>query len=253
MGLNRALGTSASLVLAWAFTTGCTVNAASTTPCSVDAQVACTGDSVGYSCDNTATPQQNDSTLNCGAGVTEPDGDTGFCCGTAATGGGTCTADSTIACTDGSSGYSCTGAETPTDSDPTQSCGAGVSDNNGNTNFCCITTTTSSCTADDTVAGCGGGSYGFSCTSTDAPSDGDPTLTCSDSTSGPNGSSLYCCIGFTPGTSSCMPDETVAGCSGGSFGFSCTSTDTPDQTDSTLTCSDPTAGPDGEMLYCCTN
>ena len=251
MGFNRALGASALLALAWAFATGCTVNAASTTQCSVDAGVVCTGNSVGYSCQGDATPRQDNSALNCGAGVTEADGESGFCCDTQA--GTACTIDTTVGCTDGSTGYSCTGAETPTDSDPAQSCGAGVSDNNGNSLYCCITTATSSCAPDSTVAGCSGGSFGFSCSSTDTPTDGNPALTCSDATTGPDGASLYCCVGFTPGTSSCMPDSTVAGCSGGSFGFSCTSTDTPDQTQTSLTCSDPTTGPDGEMLYCCSN
>jgi hypothetical protein len=250
MGFKRALGASTSLLLAWAFTTGCTVNAASTTQCNADAQVACTGNLVGYSCQGAALPQQDDPTLSCGTGVSEPNGDTGFCCGVQA--GSGCAVDASTSCTDGSTGYSCAGMETPTDSDPTQSCGAGVSDNNGNSLYCCITTTTSSCAPDSTVAGCSGGSYGFSCTSTDAPSDGNPALTCSDSTAGPDGASLYCCVAFTPGTS-CMPDSSVVGCSGSSFGFSCTSTDTPDQTQTSLTCSDPTSGPNGEMLYCCTN
>jgi hypothetical protein len=251
MGLNRAFRASASLVLAWAFATGCTVNSASTTQCSVDAGVACTGNSVGYSCQGDATPQQTDSSITCGAGVTEADGDTGFCCGVQAS-SAACATDATVVCTDGSTGYSC-GTGTPTDSDPTQACGAGVSDNNGNTDYCCVTTTTSSCAPDETVAGCSDGSYGFSCTSTDTPTDGNSSLTCSDSTAGPDGASLYCCVGFTPGTSSCMPDSSVVGCMGSSFGFSCTSTDTPDQTQASLTCSDPTPGPNDEMLYCCTN
>jgi hypothetical protein len=252
MGFNRALRVSASLVFAWAFVSGCTVNATSTTQCNVDAAVNCTNNSVGYSCQGDVTPQQNDVTLNCGAGVTEPNGETGFCC--AGPTDGACTIDNSAGCTNGSTGYSCAGAESPTDADPTQACGAGVGDNNGNTLYCCYTTPAStSCAPDATVAGCGGGSYGFSCTSTDTPTDANAALNCSAPLTEDNGVSLYCCVGFAPGTSSCMPDSSVVGCSGSSFGFSCTSTDTPDQTQTSLTCSDPTSGPDNEMLYCCSN
>jgi hypothetical protein len=252
MGSNRAFGVSALLLFAWAFATGCTVNAASTTQCNVDAGVSCMGNSVGYSCQGDARPPQNDSALSCGAGVAEASGETGFCC--AVQSSSACTIDNTAGCTDGSTGYSCAGAQSPADSDPTQACGAGVSDNNGNSLYCCVrTAAASSCAPDASVAGCSGGSYGFSCTSTDTPTDGNPALTCSDPTSGPDGASLYCCVGFTQGTSSCTPDSSVVGCTGSSFGFSCTSTDTPDQTQTSLTCSTPAPGPDNEMLYCCSN
>jgi hypothetical protein len=251
MGLNRALLASAPLVIAWAFNTGCTVNAASTTQCSVDAAVNCPG-SVGYSCDGAVTPMQNDSSLTCGAGVSEADGDIGYCCAAQASSG--CTIDNSAGCTNGSTGYSCTGAETPTTSDPTLACGAGVSDTNGNALYCCIAApANTSCAPDASVAGCTGGSYGFSCTSTDTPTDGNAALNCSVPSPGDNGSSLYCCVGFTQGTSSCTADSSVVGCTGSSFGFSCTSTDTPDQAQTSLTCSTPAAGPNNEMLYCCSN
>ena len=86
MGFKRALRASASLLLAWAFTTGCTVNAASTPTamqCRRCRSVA-TGNSawVIHCAGAQLTPVQNDSTLNCGDGVSEADGDIGFCCGT---------------------------------------------------------------------------------------------------------------------------------------------------------------------------
>jgi hypothetical protein len=43
------------------------------------------------------------------------------------------------------------------------------------------------------VSGCTGDSYGFSCTSTDTPSDSNSSLNCSTAVNGPNNESLYCC------------------------------------------------------------
>jgi hypothetical protein len=44
----------------------------------------------------------------------------------------------------------------------------------------------------------------------------------------------------------------VQGCAGDSFGFSCTGSDTPDEADSSLTCSTATPA-SGALLYCCTH
>ena len=90
---------------------------------------------------------------------------------------------------------------------------------------------------------------GFSCDSSDRPEDTDSSLVCSEGTPAP-GAILYCCVSFT--SSSCAPDETVGGCTGDSFGFSCTGSDTPDEADSSLVCSPPTPG-NGVLLYCCTD
>ncbi len=252
MSFNHALRAAAAVVVVWAFTTGCTVNQVSTAQCSADAAVACNGNSLGYSCSGEVTPVQDNSTLTCGAGVTEADGNIGYCCAVEAS--SACTIDNSAGCTNGSTGYSCAGAEMPNSSDPTLACGAGVSDASGNTLYCCVSApAASSCAPDASVAGCTGGSYGFSCSSTDTPSDGNSSLNCSAPTTGDNGASLYCCIGYSQGTSSCAADSSVAGCTGISFGFSCTSTDTPDQAQTSLTCSMPTPGPNNEMLYCCSN
>ncbi len=164
----------------------------------------------------------------------------------------TCAPDSSVVCTDGSVGYSCPGADTPDETDSSLTCGAGV-ESGGLTDYCCIDVSfaSSTCAADSSVQGCSGSSFGFSCTGTDTPDQTDSSLTCSTATPGNNGESLYCCIGFT--SSTCSADSSVQGCTGSSFGFSCTGTDTPDQADSSLTCSTATAGDNGESLYCCTN
>jgi hypothetical protein len=106
----------------------------------------------------------------------------------------------------------------------------------------------SGCAQDSSVA-CTGGGAGFSCAIGDIPSDGDPSLACSVGVAAA-GEDLYCCVPFTSTT--CAPDTTVRGCSGYSFGFSCTGNDRPDETDSALVCSDPVEG-NGALLYCCTD
>ena len=103
------------------------------------------------------------------------------------------------------------------------------------------------CGQDSTVA-CDRGA-GYSCIGNGTPEDTDSSLACSDGVEA-DGATLYCCVTFA--SSTCMPDDTVVGCTGYSYGFSCTGSDTPDQADSTLDCSQPTQG-DSALLYCCTD
>ncbi|MEO8906089.1 MAG: hypothetical protein ABI488_26270 [Polyangiaceae bacterium] len=238
----------------WALAAGCTVNPSNTSNaadnCSIDSAVSCqTG--TGYSCTGAPSPQDGNSSLSCGAGVGEADGDTGYCCQPESS--AACAVDTSAGCTGGSTGYACPGSDSPVVADPSLACGAGVTGNDGETRYCCVTSTTSSCAPDATVAGCSAGSYGFSCSSTDTPSDGNGALNCSTPVADSNGVSLYCCVGFTTSGSSCTADSSVAGCAGGSYGFSCTSTDTPDQAQPSLSCSTPVTGPNSELLYCCSN
>jgi hypothetical protein len=104
------------------------------------------------------------------------------------------------------------------------------------------------CALDSSVA-CRGGGTGFSCAIGDIPSDADRSLACSVGVAGSD-ADLYCCVSFSSTT--CAPDATVRGCAGYSFGFSCTGNDRPDETDSSLVCSDPVDGGNA-LLYCCTN
>jgi|HubBroStandDraft_5_1064220.scaffolds.fasta_scaffold151393_2 hypothetical protein len=108
----------------------------------------------------------------------------------------------------------------------------------------------SGCTQDSSVSGCDDPSTGYSCDNGDTPDQEDSSLVCSVGT--PSGDlTLYCCIQFT--SSTCSADPSVQGCTGDSFGFSCTGTDTPDEADSSLNCSTPTPGAGGASLYCCSN
>ncbi len=102
--------------------------------------------------------------------------------------------------------------------------------------------------ARDSSVGCDPDSTGYSCDSGESPDQTDSSLVCSDGTPGGGGLTLYCCLQFT--SSSCAPDSSVGGCTGDSFGFSCTGTDTPDEADPSLQCSDATPV-NGALLYCC--
>jgi hypothetical protein len=58
--------------------------------------------------------------------------------------------------------------------------------------------------------------------------------------------------GSDAAASSCVPDSTVQGCAGGTIGYSCTGGDTPQQSDSSLTCGSGTTDPNGVSTdYCC--
>ncbi len=251
MGSTPALRASALFLFMWAFAMGCSVstngsNDANANECRIDSAVLCTANSVGYSCQGDLKPSSA-----CGPGTTEADGETAYCCQVETA--NSCVADSAAGCNDGSTGYSCAGGAVPTSVDPSLACSDAVAGPSGDALYCCIGISSSSCAPDSSVTGCSGGSYGFSCTSNDTPTQGNATLDCSTPITGDNGSTLYCCVGFSGSTGSCTSDSSVAGCTGNSYGFSCTSTDTPDQTNRSLLCSTATAGPNNELLYCCSH
>lgn len=165
-------------------------------------------------------------------------------------GSSTCSADSTVTgCMQGS-GWSCTGKDTPGDNNPLVCSRATVSMDQTKLDFCCIASSgvTSGCAEDSTVtAGCTEGT-GFACAGTQSPDQGNSSLVCSTGTA--NGSNTdYCCIPYTQSSNSCMQDSTVM-CSQG-YGFTCSGTDTPQQQNSSLSCSTGTPGNNMQTLFCC--
>jgi hypothetical protein len=102
----------------------------------------------------------------------------------------------------------------------------------------------------DSTVTCTGSAQGWSCTGSDTPDQDNQGLDCSTGTAG-SGNTQYCCITFT--SSTCSQDSSVAGCESGSYGFSCSGSDTPQQADTSLNCSAGTAGENGATLYCCTD
>ncbi|HZU84655.1 MAG TPA: hypothetical protein VE987_17115, partial [Polyangiaceae bacterium] len=76
---------------------------------------------------------------------------------------------------------------------------------------CTVTTdsgTNTTCSPDPTVAGCTGGSIGYSCTGADAPEQSNPSLVCSSGQLGNAGSTLYCCEGATVGGNDAAASDT---------------------------------------------
>ncbi len=244
---NTALSCSAGISTTSGSTAYCCSKSASLT-CATDALVSCPAAQIGYSCTGADVPLQSDATLTCGAGVIGADGATAYCCVSSST--GTCAVDGgVVGCTSGSTGYSCTGTEIPSQLDPALTCGAGVAGSDGLTDYCCVAGTASTCAADNTVTGCTGNATGYSCSSTDTPSQADATLTCGAGIAGANGLTDYCCQ--VTGAATCAVDSSVTGCAGGSVGYSCTGSDPPSASDSNLTCSTGVAGANGLTDYCC--
>jgi hypothetical protein len=161
-------------------------------------------------------------------------------------GGGSCAQNNGVPCAAGASGWSCSGIAQPEDFNPDLVCSV----DNGVGEFCCYS---SPCSYDPSVPGCAGGTVGYSCGVGQPPPDAtDPSLVCSEPTLAAN-ADLYCCYTTTVvvAAGTCSQDFTVAGCVPGSYGFSCTGADAPDQDYSNLRCSAPTPAA-GADLYCCT-
>jgi hypothetical protein len=109
----------------------------------------------------------------------------------------------------------------------------------------------STCSIDSAVAGCTANASGYSCTGSRTPEQSNGALSCSTGTAGAAGATLYCCIDVVFTANNCGPDATVTGCVAPSIGFSCTSGNRPEQSDSSLRCSSSTRGSAGSKLYCC--
>jgi hypothetical protein len=233
--------------------TGCTATATvtgsqATSSCSANAALSCTAGASGYSCTGVAEPADTNAALECSIGVVDG-ANTDYCCFTFA-GTTTCARDATVTgCQAGSYGFSCTGGDTPEQADTSLACSDGTPGNAGSTLYCCSLGggTAATCAADSSVA-CEAGASGYSCTGSDTPAQSDGSLVCSTGTAG-SGDTRYCCVAWT--SASCGQDASVQGCAYPSVGFACSGSSSPSQIDTSLTCSDPTAGANGETLYCC--
>ncbi len=110
--------------------------------------------------------------------------------------------------------------------------------------------TPSSCSIDSAV-GCGANASGYSCVGGATPEQSSGSLACSGGTPGAVGEQLYCCVDVAFAPNTCGPDASVTGCVAPSIGFSCTSDNRPEQSDTSLVCSSAAPGPAGSTLYCC--
>lgn len=228
------------------------------TGCAADATLSCSPDAIGISCPAGTSP--DDPTLEC-SDPTPAGSSDGYCC-IQWVSGGDCTPDATVTgCDYPSYGFSCTAGSAPPDAaDATLTCSTPTASGSEDL-YCCVDnytgsgsssgSTGSGCAPDSTLA-CDAGSDGVTCASSaDNPEADFPGYICSAPSPQSDGSIGYCCAtGFTGST--CAQDDSVAGCAYPSVGFSCTGSDTPDQADSSLICSDPTIDPNtGDSLYCC--
>jgi hypothetical protein len=235
--------------------------------CNVDADISSTcGGATGYSCNSGTTPDDDDPTRVCGAGVTAADGSDTYCCYDSGFTAGSCTPDDTTtdSCEAGSFGFICAAGDTdPSTQD--SSLGSCSAPANGGTAdlYCCtysasggggggVTIPTNCTAASDVTDSCGSGN-GYACNPGTTPEDDDPTRICSQPTVN-GGEDDFCCYdsGFTAG--SCTPsDATTDACAEGTYGFTCAAGDTdPSTQDSNLSACSVPAGDSDTDFYCCT-
>jgi hypothetical protein len=171
-----------------------------------------------------------------------------------------CNADSTLNCSGGGFGYSCTTGNNPEQEDTSLSCSVPAAQPDGTDGYCCFTWSygTSSCTPDDALTSqCPDpDSYGYQCAAGDDPSTLDSSLVCS--TGVPDGSSTDFCCTYGGGSSSsgstggaCAVDSSLA-CDPGSDGISCPAGgDNPEADFPGYICSAPSPQADGSDGFCC--
>jgi len=243
-GMNVAAdGSTTPIDIAGSFTGFCTNDeksgAAIKPVCEADPVVGCGANRAGYLCLGVDSPETLDASLSCPSIFTG-----GSACCTLGPSASTCQADATVACMGGTSGYSCSGADTPAQANAVV-CEPGKARGNVTT-YCCGAYASATCTHSTTVTGCP--DYAFSCTGTAKPWDTDARLRCGQGNASGD-SMLFCCSVRDPSApNTCAPDPTLE-CDP-TIGYSCTGTDTPSDDDPSLTCGGPTTY-QGKTLYCC--
>jgi hypothetical protein len=238
--------------------------------CNADSTLSCSGGSTGFACDIGSNPESEDSSLSCSDPNTDSNSEDDYCCFTGFTGSSTtCTPDDdvSLACADGTFGFSCVTGDDPTTYDATLVCSDSSDTGSGESDFCCVYggtatggdddngggTPPTGCTVDTTLDCSGSGAIGYACTIGDNPEAEDDSLSCSDPNTDSNNEDDYCCFtGFTGSSTTCQPDDDVTLACDTGYGFSCVTGDDPTTYDASLTCSDSTDTEDGESLFCCT-
>jgi len=240
---NSSLKCGTGSVGAAGATDYCCIDTATTT-CNSDLSVACAAGQLGYSCTSSAPPQQTDTSLTCGAGVTGNGGTTAYCC--TSTSAAVCNADATVVCPTGQVGYSCAASYTPQQINTSLTCGTGVAGIGGTIAYCCVSATTTSCATDATVS-CPTGQVGYNCPAAYTPQQSNASLTCGAGAAGTAGNVYYCCAS----AAACVQDTTVdcsTVVSAGKVGFTCSSGE-PNNTDPALACVRPPSGSSSQ--FCC--
>jgi hypothetical protein len=259
-------------------TVGCGPATSNAGSCHPDTAVqGCDVGFVGYSCTGADRPDELvnvnktiEGVVCHGTGEILTSGAAGYCCTKSTT---SCAYDPRTACADPTLfGFSCMGTNRPDAFDPMLTCQQGIRAY-GLITFCCGASVTGSCIRNTNVS-CASGTLGFVCTGSGIPSETDlgmnqsrsevplicslpsPDATARKSDGTP--ASDYCC--FTPSAAppgaTCLQDQSVSGCSAGSFAFACTSVDTPSQDYPRIVCAQPGFRGQSQSnlaasLYCC--
>jgi len=186
---DRKLARGAAYVVSFLGVVGLAACTTTVTPaadsCGVDSSVVCSS-GTGWSCTGDAQPEDTNPDLVCST-----DGVGDFCCDESS-----CGYDSSVPCVAGA-GYSCAiGASPPDSSDPTLVCSTPTTTATDD-EYCCYTNTITppagaTCAQDPSVSGCAPGSFGFSCSGTDSPTDDFSGITCSAGVG--TAPTTYCCV-----------------------------------------------------------
>jgi hypothetical protein len=214
--------------------------------CTPSAAVAgCAGGSQGYVCTGDR-PDDGDTNLVCSDGAPGAAGTTIYCCAPYGQYWSDCTVDTTIqGCVADAFGFRCTGPEGPADADTSLACTAGTA-SGSDTLYCCNSAALAPTCAPDPTISCASPAIGYSCTEDDSPSRSSASLACDVGAAGTAGTTQHCCLPFLQSPDACQEAGTPTGCAQGSYGFSCTGSTTPAESNPALQCGEAAPG-----LFCC--
>ena len=156
--------------------------------CRSSPSAICTASTTGFTCPRSTNPTE---TSICPiSNLTTNPNEFLLCCALKPE-SSSCSQDSTVTCAGNSVGYSCTGADTPAQSNSVI-CSA-ETEQGGKKAFCCRGFQSTSCKIDITISGCSQ-QYPFRCTGTQTPSDVDSGLQCAKGAQfGGSDSVGFCC------------------------------------------------------------
>jgi hypothetical protein len=154
----------------------------------------CEAGGLPYTCSSGSLPTDSDPTLICQGGSGVSNGDITFCCASSTAAPSSCNTDQTVPCQSDEVGYTCAGADSPSNTDPALICDA--QPQSGANAYCCFTqsdATSTSCTLESDAGCTSGGPIAYVCPSGTTPDTIDPTLNCGSPTVLSGGFASYCC------------------------------------------------------------
>jgi len=213
--------------------------------CQREPSVSCNANTVGFRCDQKTSPTGVSACA--GTSTFGPDNTIDSCC--TLTASASCERDQAVACGPDLVGYSCSGVDTPAQSNGTLVCHHGMPVG-AKTSYCCLEFTALTCSLFPGIGACGSDRYGFSCSNNGRPETTDRYLSCGMGTQSLNDTTLFCCDvrATPPDPTTCMVDPTVT-CTP-TTGYTCTAAVSPSDIDHTLVCGAPSSS-GTTTRYCC--